>query len=190
MNQIVRFLTALALVASLTGCSRLLGINLNIVGEKTSLERQVLGTYEELGTDLAVYASVRGVQPDGSLAAPTPMTESQRAVLQAINNRRYNRDDLDAILLSGAVGEGNDGLLVARENPTGPAVALKPELVAQIVDEENRDRQTIIGRLMATTPGVSEGNRGDVGWVFAGLNQDLAPTGSAIQARDGSWSVK
>lgn len=188
-SRILRCALLLLAIGSLTGCSRLLGINLNIVGEKTSLERQVLGTYKELGQDLAVYASVRGVEPDGSLAPPTPMTDSQRAVLQAINNRRYNRDDLDAILAAGVVGEGSDGLLVKRDNAGRPA-PLRADLMEQIIEEENRDRRTILDRLMATTPGVTELERRDVAWIFAGLNQDLAPAGSSIQARDGSWSTK
>jgi hypothetical protein len=180
-----------AVALSTSGCvGKLFGVNLFAVGEKSALEQQVLGTYEQVGRDLAVYASVRGVAPDGSLKEPPPITSSQQAAIQAMNNRRYNRDDLEVILLSGAVGEGNDGLLALLDENRLARTSLGMELSRQVIAEENADRRTLIDRLMLTTPGVTETDRPEVSWIFATLNQQLAPTGSSLQTRAGEWSTK
>lgn len=174
-----------------TGCGgRLLGINLVVVGEQTALERQVLGTFEEIGTNLAAFSSVRAVDAEGNLVEPPPMTESQANVMRALSNRRYNRDDLDILLSTGIIREGNDGFvsyvegLYPEDSPLGAAVT------EQVVKEENDDRLVLLDRLVETTPGVTEADRSEVAWIFARLNQDAAPAGSLVQNRDGEWRRK
>lgn len=167
-----------------------LGINLQVVGEKTALERQVLGTYEEIGRDLSAYASVRGVNPDGTMRTPPRTTDSQAEVLQAFSNRKYNRDDLDTLLTNGIVGEGMDGMLAAPGAEAATDSSLNPALVSELISEENRDRAVIIERLMKTTPGVTEVDRAEVGWIFATLNQELAPAGARLQTKTGEWKTK
>lgn len=183
-------LLMMALLFPLSGCGgRLFGVDLVFVGEQTALERQVLGTYEEIGRDLATFASVRAVDPDGNIVEPPPMTASQTEVMQALNNRRYNRDDVDVLLASRVMREGNDGMVSI--NPDAPeAWPLQERMVQQIVEEENRDRDVILARLMRTTPGVQEGDREEVAWILATLNHQAAPPGSLVQDRDGSWRTK
>lgn len=187
----IRFASLLLAAALSAGCAgSLLGINLFVVDEKTALEQQVLGTYESIGTDLSSYGSVRGVNPDGSINPPPPMTDSQREVMRAMNNRRYNRDDVNLMLQEGIVGEGSDGLLVILADPIPAAGGLTPTLAREVINEENNDRRTILERLMQTTPGVTEADRPEVQRIFATLNRDLAPAGARIQQADGGWSVK
>jgi len=174
-----------------TGCGgNLLGLNVFVVGERSALERQVLGSYEELGRDLTAYASVRGVNTDGTLKPAPLTTDSQQAVLRALNNRRYNRDDVNSLLAAGAVGEGNGGLLVVREESLAQQTDLNAPLVSTVLEEENADRAAILLRLVETTPGVSEQNRSEVAWIFATLNQELAPAGTMLQTREGIWVRK
>jgi hypothetical protein len=186
-------LFSLMLIACLlsTGClGNLFGINLYAVGEKTALERQVLGTYEQIGRDLTVYASVRGVEPDGSLREVPPVTESQQAVMRALANRRYNRDDIDIMLSAGVLGEARSGMLEARRENPFAGLPLSPDLAEAIFREENEDRAVIIERLVTTTPGVTPSDREEVAWIFATLNHEQAPVGSFIQLRDGSWRTR
>ncbi len=179
----------LGLVLMLTGCSgSLLDFNLFIVGEQTSLEKQVLGTYSSLGEDLLVYSSVRGVDEEGNLRLPPETTESERTAFEAMRNREYNRDDIELILRTGVAGETNDGKLVPREGNLS-ATGLSRETIVRIFEEENNDRETILNRLMQTADGGTE-NAEEISWIFATLNHDLAPEGSWIQRRDGSWSRK
>jgi len=175
-----------------SGCaSSLFNVNLNVVGEQTALEKQVLGTYKSLGEDLMIYSSVRGVDEGGALKTPPPATASQRAACLAMKNREYNRDDVIRILRAGIAGEANTGLLTARAEAAALAIeGLTREQVMKIIDEENRDRAAVIERLVATTPGISKEQTVQVGRIFAGLNQDVAPGGAWIQNEDETWRRK
>jgi hypothetical protein len=181
---------ALTLCAlGLSACNRpLFGVNFFIVGEQTSLEKQVLGTYGALGEDLLLYSSVRGVDEEGNLQPPPPRTESQEAAFAAMRNRDYNRDDVDAMLVAGLLGEARSGMLEWRDRNAALPPGLTLDQAERVVEEENRDRAVVLERLMATVPGIDAESRGEVERIFAGLNREMAPAGAWVQADDGSWS--
>lgn len=182
-------LVAAAVALATTGCGKLFDFRLQIVGEQTSLERQVLGTYGALGEDLLAYSSVRGVAPDGSLVLPPPATDSQRAAFAAMRNREYNRDDIDRLLAAGALGESRTGAIEVRDEALLATPGLAADEARVIIEEENNDRATILGRLIETTGGA-DANRAEVEWIFAKLNIDRAPAGAWVQDRAGNWSRK
>ncbi|MEI6970938.1 MAG: DUF1318 domain-containing protein [bacterium] len=182
----------LAVSLSSAGCiSSLFNVNLNVVGEQTALEKQVLGTYKSLGEDLMVYSSVRGVDESGSLKTPPASTDSQRAACTAMRNRDYNRDDVQRILAAGIAGEGKDGQLIARKEAGSETVeGLTREQVIKLVEEENGDRRVVVERLATTTPNLTSEQRAQVGSIFAQLNHEIAPAGTWLQNQDGSWRRK
>ena len=52
----------------ITGCSeKLVDVNVTIVDQKTALENQILGSYEELGNEVLLLASVRSLDEEGKL---------------------------------------------------------------------------------------------------------------------------
>lgn len=181
----------LLLVAGLfsSGCTgRLFDFNLFIVGEQTSLERQVLGNYSALGENLLIYSSVRGVDEEGNLRPPPPSTPSQRAAFDAMRNREYNRDDVELLLRTSYAGERNDGLIEVRDSSI-PIARLSEDQIREVIEEENADRSVILGRLIETSPAAA-GQEDEVRWIFARLNQDAAPAGAWIQDREGRWRLK
>lgn len=192
MKRTLGTMTVLLVAMLLTaGCGRLFDVNLFFVGEQTSLERQVLGTYSALGEDLLVYSSVRGVDPQGNLRPAPETTESQRAAFAAMRNREYNRDDIERLLAAGFVGEGNRGMLIVQAADGSDSLqSLTADQVTQLVTEENTDRQNILARLVETSPGVTDEQLPQVFWIFATLNQDAAPQGSWVQDRQGNWRRK
>ena len=188
MNHRPLALMLLGACAALSpGCqARLFDVNLFIVGEQTSLEKQVLGSYNALGENLLVYSSVRGVDQDGELRELPPATDSQRAAFAALRNREYNADDVQAILAAGLAGEGRDAMLQWREEPRAIGL-ISAEDARRIVVEENADREVLLARLMQTTPGAAPTDEAEVRWILAGLNAGAAPAGAWIQGRDGTW---
>jgi uncharacterized protein YdbL (DUF1318 family) len=173
------------------GCARnLLNVNFFVVGEQTSLEKQVLGAYSSLGQDLLLYSSVRGVNTDGSLDLPPAATASQQATFAAMRNRQYNQDDIDMLLSAGIIGEANDGMLAWRVAHNNLDLPLSRAQVEQIVAEENDDRRVILNRLIATVPNLDQSQHDAVSQVYANLNQEAAPPGAWIQSIDGSWKQK
>jgi uncharacterized protein YdbL (DUF1318 family) len=100
--------------------------------------------------------------------------------------------DTDRLRDSGAVGEGNNGLLVVREKTLTPADK-------KLVDMENQNRQTVMkgmARAIIRINRVQE-NEANLNQVmpqaveqFAAIRRDSAKKGWWIQNPDGNWVKK
>ena len=108
--------------------------------------------------------------------------------IQAIQDRMAARfkSSLEAHFDSGALGFGNDGLIVVRE---ASKVALKDRVsVNQLVAEDNRDRKAVY-REIAVANGHPEWEE-QIRDTFARQWVASAHKGWAYQAEDGSWKEK
>ena len=108
--------------------------------------------------------------------------------IQAIQDRMASRfkSSLEAHFESGALGFGNDGLVVVRE---ASKVALKDRVsVNQLVAEDNRDRKAVY-REIAVANGHPEWEE-QIRDTFARQWIASAHKGWAYQAEDGSWKQK
>ena len=191
--KLQRFL-ALAIVVVLTsGCfgklSGLVDVNVQVVDEKTLLERQILGAYENLEKDLVMVASVRSVDTEGRLAPLPDFPPGQRKALEALRVREFYRDDVDALKRDGVIGEGKEGYLTVL--PSSPKVdAKRTALLDNVLKQENDARRWLIERIVETNETLSPADRPKVEKVFAQMNRDAAKDGEWVQADDGSWSKK
>lgn len=187
-------LAGLALLATLqTGCfgklSGLVDVNVTVVDEKTLLERQILGAYENLEKDLVMVASVRSVDTEGRLVPLPDFPPGQRKALEALRVREFYRDDVEALKNEGVIGEGKEGYLVVL--PTAPKIdAKRKALLDNVLAQENRARTSLIDRIVETNETLSPSDRGKVEKVFAQMNRDAAKDGEWVQAEDGTWSKK
>ncbi|WP_239027786.1 hypothetical protein [Geomonas subterranea] len=76
LSILVRLSIAVLLLAG-GGCT-LAKVDVNVVSERTSLENQVLGTYNALSEDVLLVASVRGVSPTGKVETPPKHSPNSR----------------------------------------------------------------------------------------------------------------
>jgi uncharacterized protein YdbL (DUF1318 family) len=152
-------------------------------GEKTALENQILGTYSQVKEDVWMVASVRAANPDSQVT----LSDEKRAVLSAIQNREFNKDDIDEFKREGAVGENNRGYLELRPLERLQKDAAFKKLVDQLLAEENHDRQVIMQRIIAINPEVQTADPAEVEKVFAKLNRDNAKPGEWVQTPEGKW---
>jgi len=158
---------------------------LTFTGEKTALENQVLGTYQQIQSDAWLIASTRSF---GS--ATTDLSAPKQEVLEAVQNRQFNKDDIDEFKRGKLVGENNKGYLTILE---GKEYTEKPDVkrvVDQIVSEENRDRQIIYERVMAVNMAANQAGTNRVTEIFTKLNYDASEPGTLIQTADGQWIEK
>lgn len=153
---------------------------MKFTGEKTALENQILGTYNQVREDVWMVASVRAANPDSQIT----LSEEKRAVLTAIQNREFNKDDVDEFKRDGAVGENARGLLEIRPLPRLDNDPAYRKLVEDIVAEENRDRQIIMQRITEIN---SNAPASEIEKVFAKMNRDNARSGEWLQLPDGTW---
>ena len=157
------FLPVLCLALFISGCT-LAKVDVNVVSERTSLENQVLGTYNSLSQDMLLVASVRGVSPSGKIDAPPRHTPEQRDATRALETIAFHADDVETFKKFGWIGENNEGLLTSftRETPKVASEELKSFAAnyseaefQQVVKEVNQSRETLMMRVVQTNETVS-----------------------------------
>ncbi len=192
MKQFFILLSVLVLLSpGLWSCGgSLVEVKVDVVGERTALERQVLGTFEELDRQVILMASVRSVDAAGHLVEVPPIPPEKRRVIRALQRMKFNRDDVDRFRARGYLGEGANGLLVFREAPP-PGEGNDPEIfIKSIMAEENEDRLVVMKRVVQENENFKESDLEKVQKIFAHLNKDAAPAGTWVQREDGSWTRK
>ncbi|MBW2146555.1 MAG: DUF1318 domain-containing protein [Deltaproteobacteria bacterium] len=168
----------------------LVEVKVDVVGERTALERQVLGTFEELDRQVMLMASVRSVDATGRLIEVPPVPPEKRRVIRALQRMKFNRDDVDRLRAMGYLGEGNNGLLVLRAAPPSGGKQDSEIFIKTIIAEENEDRLVIMKRVVQENENFKESDLEKVQKVFAHLYRDAAPAGTWIQGGEGSWTRK
>jgi hypothetical protein len=173
------------------GCfEKLVGVNVTIVDQKTALENQVLGSFQEIDNDMMLLASVRSVDETGKLKAVEPVVQSKRTAIFARQRMDFNKDDVESFKAEGCAGENNVGLLDFFETKKTKNDPSYKQFVQAIIGEENEDRLTILKRVLATNEAFGEGDLEKVRRIYAGLSRDNAKKGEMIQTPEGEWVRK
>ncbi len=187
------FLTALFLA----GCT-LADVKVNVVSERTALENQVLGSYNSLSDEVLLVASVRGVEPSGTIKTPPRRSREYQNSVEAIETIAFHADDVDLFKRLGWAGENNEGFLTSfpmdkTKIPTDlkdSAARFKEEEFVAIVKEVNGARTVVIERVIGTNENLTKQDLPEIRKVFGKLNRENALPGDKIQNEDGSWTVK
>jgi len=183
MNRIFQTL----LFALLTGCGGPL-VGVTVVDERTALENQVLGTYQELNQQVMLVASVRYIDPKGKLKQTQELPPGKKDVVRALQRVSFNKDDLNRFKSLGMIGENNEGGITLLESekvePSDRA------FVDNLIKEENEDRAAIMSRIIETNETLSSTDLPRVHKMFAALNRDKALKGELIQLDSGKWIQK
>lgn len=157
-----------------------------ITGEKTALENQVIGTYQEIEQDSWTIASVRSTTPGKTQA----MSEEKKKVFAAVQNRKFNKDDTNEFKRDGVIGENNVGFLEIRDQEKLNKDPEYRKRVEQIMADENRDRKIIMNRAIQINEQIAQAGENAVSKVFAKIYQDESETNTWIQLEDGRWIKK
>ncbi len=174
----------------LAACGKLVDVNVTVVDQKTALENQILGSYEELGNEMLLLASVRSVDEEGKLKSVQAVPPGKMKAIRAMQRQEFNRDDIQSFKQAGIAGEGNEGLLIFFEDDRTRQDEVFRKFATTLIAEENEDRLTLLERAIATSPSFKEDDLPRVKKIFASLNRDNAIKGDKIQREDGGWEVK
>jgi uncharacterized protein YdbL (DUF1318 family) len=158
----------------------------SVTGEMTALEREVLGTYRQIEEDTWMVASTRS---EGKSDTRQISPEKKR-VLDAMQDQKFNKDDIDEFKRKGYVGENNQGFLSIRNHEDLNEDASASEFVQKIVDEENASREIIIDRVIQLNDALKNAVKENVMTIFAQMNQENSPAGTWIQKQMGDWVKK
>ena len=150
-----------------------------VMDRKTQLENQILGTFKRLKSELILSSSVRGEAAPAKKRSPL-----EREALEAMMTREFNRDDIEDLKSKQVVGEGNDGLLAARNLPSETVEAAR---VKRLIQEENAARMVLMRRVLQQSPDLSDKDLPELRRIFHRLNVQTARKGDWIQRTDGKW---
>ena len=186
------------LVAAFSGGCTLAQVKVDVVSERTSLENQVLGTYNALDREMLLVASVRGVDASGRVQAPPRKSREQQDVLAAMQVLSFHEDDLQAFKRLGWVGENREGLLtafpMAKENVPQElkefAQRYQEGEFRSVAEKINAAREVVMRRVIGLNENFTEADLPAVRSVFAKLNAENTKPGEKYQAEDGTWKVK
>jgi hypothetical protein len=194
MNKSVHLPILLSMVL-LVGCT-LAKVDVNVVSERTSLENQVLGSYNSLSEDLLLVASVRGVSPSGKIDAPPRRSPEHRDALNALETISFHADDLESFKRLKWVGENRDGLITpfTRAIPPNLPTDLKAFSTLysdaefnQVVSEINGARELLFLRVVQTNENFTVKDIPAIRKIFADLNRQNSAPGTRVQGDDGRW---
>jgi uncharacterized protein YdbL (DUF1318 family) len=176
-----------------------------VTGEKTALERQLLGEHKKLPEEIWSIGAVS----TSSLVPPTESDSLQRSIfgevettlvksysperlryLRAEASRIFNKDDVDDFKKEGIVGENNRGYLEVVDSAKLRADSTLAVLVGRVVTEENRSRRVLMEWYVSLRQDLTEQDLPQVEASFAQRNREAAKPGELIQDEAGSWRRK
>jgi len=182
---------------ALSGCT-LAEVKVNVASERTSLENQILGSYNSLSEETLLVASVRGVDPLGRIQTPQKKSGEQQDAVTAMQVLSFHADDVDAFKRLGWVGENNQGLLTAfaMDRAKAPddlkdfATRYGQKEFNSVVAEVNAAREVVMRRAIETNAALTPADMPKVRAVFAKLAADTARPGDRLQTAADGWTVK
>ena len=185
-RQLGRWAVFAACGLSLVACVK---ARINVVDQRTSLESQILGSYEELDRDLQMVASVRSVDADGQSKPAPSFHEIRQGAIEARQTQQFNRDDVDELKKAGCLGEGSDGRLQSRtcQEQSDPAIRQR---ATRLLESENGAREILMDFVVTTSPDLTRADLPQVRAAYARMNREAAERGHWIQQEDGKWVQK
>lgn len=154
----------------------------SITGEKTALEEQVLGDYRRIEGDTWMIVSQRTVGGSAS--------SSQQDIFEAVQGRKFNKDEIDDLKKDKVIGEDNQGFVQVLVNEKYDSDPRFKRYVDRLVEEENRDRQIIYERVLAAQKDLTPEKEKQLYRIFAERNFQSSARGTMIQQADGTWVEK
>jgi hypothetical protein len=187
----------LAVMIMIQGCT-LAKVNVEVVSERTTLENQILGTYNALDREMLLAASVRGVDENGRVKIPPKKSRGRKDAVEAMQIIDFHSDDMRRFKDIGWVGENRDGLIevLGMDKVSIPeelkdfADGIKKQELLSIVSHTNKARETIMQRVIDMNETLSDDDIPKIRLVFADMNAEKALPGDKIEVGDGSWTIK
>ncbi len=162
---------------------------LYITGEKTSVEKHIVGDYQEIEKDAWIISSVdTDIQKGGGLFAAAGDEE----LLTAMRIREFHLDRIRDYKNQGAIGEDNDGFIAYRKTDKYENDNALKKTLFTVIEEENKARRTIFVKSLKKTGehDIIQEEIQAFGKLFAEEQRASALKNDWIQDKSGEWIRK
>jgi len=188
-------ITAVAAAIITAGCSstpsciNIVPPDVNLTGEKTVIERQIVGDYMELEKDAWTVSSVKTTVGRKNVSGKI---SGDPELFKYMKVREFHSDKIKEYKSEGTLGEGNTGYIQYMETKKYESSPAEKKILLTVIDEENRARREIFNRLIFLSKGT-ESEKVEVdffGKIFAEEQRGLALKDEWIQENSGKWGRK
>lgn len=164
--------------------------DITLTGEKTAVERQIIGDYKELEKDAWIVSSVKTSIQKGK--GTSNISGGDIELFKAMKIRELHESKIRKYKDLGVVGEKNNGLIIYKKIPLYEKDKEKKRILSIVIEEENKARLTIFKRslIRAGTKKPSKDEISSFGKIFAEEQRALAKKNDWIQEKSGTWVKK
>jgi hypothetical protein len=179
----------LAGCSSAPSCINIVPPDVVLTGDKTIVERHIVGDYMELEKDAwtvsSVKTSVAKKSSSGRIAGDPEL-------LKFIKVRDFHNDKIKEYKTEGALGVTSTGYIKYMETKKYESSPAEKKILMTLIDEENKARYGIFARSIFISKG-SDGDKDEIetfGQNFAEEQRGLAAKDEWIQENSGKWTRK
>ncbi len=179
--------TRLLIVMLLPACVTIRTVS---VDQKSTLEQQFIGEYEELTEDLQTVASVRAAANGLGDAGDDPYARA----LQARRVQLFYKDDIDKARARGCVGEALDGRMSSLKCRDAGGASTQPSSLptiepqsARLVTLENDAREALVEYALSKSTNLKETDRQLVWQAYRRVVLGTLKKGDLVQNNAGEW---
>lgn len=162
---------------------------INLTGEKTVIERQIVGDYMELEKDAWTVSSIKTPVAKTDAGA---QGSGDPEIIKAIKVREFHSSRIREYKTEGAIGETSTGFISyvgTTQYESSPEIK---KILLTVIEEENRARREIFVKTLSGSGGKepSKNEIDSFGKIFSEEQRALAQKGDWIQDNSGKWTRK
>lgn len=175
--------------SSAPSCINIVPPDVVLTGEKTVVERHLVGDYMELEKDAWTISSVKTAVAKKSTSGKIA---GDPELLKYIKVREFHNDKIKEYKAEGAIGETSTGLIKYMETKKYESSPAEKKILMVLIEEENKARQEIFSRSVLISKGREPG-KGEIESFakdFAEEQRSLAAKDEWIQENSGKWIRK
>ena len=175
--------------SSSPSCISIVSPNVNLTGEKTAIERQIVGDYMELEKDAWTLSSIKTTTGNKNISG---RISGDPELFRFIKIREFHYDKIKEYKSEGAIGEAGTGYIKYMETKKYEASPAEKKILLTVIDEENTARSGIFSRSLFLSRGgePAKSEIDSFGRAFAEEQRGLASKDEWIQENSGNWGRK
>ncbi len=161
--------------------------------ERTSLESQILGTYQEIREDVWLVSSsqtVEGLKISSTTNTNMLKSDIDYKIIKALETIEYNKNLIKQYKNKGFIGENNEGLLSYISSQIIEYNPKEKEKLFETINEVNNSRLVLMLEVINKNENLTLDDLNKVKKTFASLNIKNARKGEWIQDDEGNWQRK